>query len=152
MPVPQKGKITDGGGHVLAGGESLPRLGLVGHLFLFFIAALTPGGVGKTWTTRQRQTQWCHHKGNDLVGKMGLSMVSAGNAARALLGHGVGHQLQTRGSSICSVDPSRHKRASSWRQDVTLVLHQSLVTKPLGAKETSAEVSGARQRQHILTP
>lgn len=34
-----------------------------------------------------------------------------------------------------------------------LVLHQSLVMKPLGAKETSpAEVSGARQRQHILTP
>lgn len=86
MPVPQKGKITDGWGLVLAGGESLLRLFPVGHLFLYFLAALTLGGVGKTWTMKQRQTQWCHRKGNDLVGKMGLSMVSAGSVARALLG------------------------------------------------------------------
>lgn len=56
------------------------------YLSLYFIAALILGGVGKTWTMRQRQTQWCHRKGSDLVGKMDLSMVSANNMARALLG------------------------------------------------------------------
>lgn len=62
------------------------------NIFIFFylITALTLGGVEKTWTMRQRQTQWCHHRGNDLVGQMGLSMVSVGNMVRALQGHGWG--------------------------------------------------------------
>lgn len=69
----------------------------VGHICSFcLITALTPGVVGKTWTMRQRQTRWCRRKGNDLVGKMGLSMVSIGNMARALqrmAGAQWGHQL-----------------------------------------------------------
>lgn len=56
------------------------------YLSLYFIAALILGAVGKTWTMRQRQTRWCRHKGNDLVGKMDPSMVSANNMAGALLG------------------------------------------------------------------
>lgn len=61
----------------------------VRHICSFcLITALTPGVVGRTWTMRQRQTRWCHRKGNDLVGKMGLSMVSIGNMARALQGWG----------------------------------------------------------------
>lgn len=156
-----KKETADGWGLVLASTEveSLLKSFPLGHIYSFYlITALTLGGAGKTWTMRQRQTQWCRRKGNDLVGKMGLSMVSVGNVARALqsvAGAQWGHQLQTWGSSVCSAEPSQLRRAvqwsgaiaSHWRQELTPVLHQSLVTKPLGAKEVSTvEASRAGER------
>lgn len=66
------------------GRGSLVKLFPLEHVCCFYlIPALTLGGVGKTWTMRQRQTRWCRRRGNDLVGRMGLSMVSVGNMVRA---------------------------------------------------------------------
>lgn len=99
---------------------------------------------------RQRQTQWCHHRGNDLVGQMGLSMVSVGNVVRALQGHGwslVAAPPPDMGqlSLLCRIFPAqkgysmafRRAIASHWRQEITPVLHQSWVLNPLGSKEVS---------------
>lgn len=125
------------------------RLFPVEHICCFYlITALTLGAAVKTWTMRQRQTRWCHHRGNDLVGQMGLSMVSVGNMVRALQGHGWGlvaapdlGQLPL----LCRIFPAlksysmafRRAIASHWRQDLTPVLQQSLVLNPLESKELS---------------